>query len=102
MLVLFFVALWFILRGGLFNVLPFVICACVFQSFNIAITSLGEERADLSVFRTFVRFALVWFCLFPLPLGVWEGLRFVIVALQGLLSYPFLDVFDHTTYLCTF
>ena len=25
------------------------------------ITLLGEERADLSAFRTFVRFALVWF-----------------------------------------
>ena len=42
---------------------------------RIAITSLGEERANLSAFRTFVRFALVWFCLFPLPLGVLEGLR---------------------------
>ena len=51
-----------------------------FSSFSIAITSLGEERANLSAFRTFVRFALVWFCLFPLPLGVWEGLRFVIMA----------------------
>ena len=51
--------------------------------FSTAITSLGEERANLSAFRTFVRFALVWFCLFPLPFGVWEGLRFVIVALPG-------------------
>ena len=58
-----------------------------FSPFSIAITSLGEERANLSAFRTFVRFALVWFCLFPLPLGVWEGLRFVIVALPGLFSY---------------
>ena len=41
-----------------------------FSSFSIAIASLGEERANLSAFRTFVRFALVWFCLFPLPLGV--------------------------------
>ena len=55
-----------------------------FSPFSIAITSLGEERAILSAFRTFVRFAPVWFCLFPLPLGVWEGLRFVIVALPGL------------------
>ena len=62
-------------------------CSCVFQSFSIAITSLGEERANLSAFRTFVRF--VWICWFPLPLGVWEGLRFVIVALPGLFSYPF-------------
>ena len=60
-----------------------------FSAFSIAITSLGEERANLSAFRKFVQFALVWFCLFPLPLGVWEGLRFVIVALPGLFSYLF-------------
>ena len=30
-----------------------------FSPFNIAITSLGEERANLSAFRTFVRFVLV-------------------------------------------
>ena len=62
-----------------------------FCSFSIAITSLGEERANLSAFRTFVRFVLVWICRFPLPLGVWEGLRFVIVALPGLFSYLFLS-----------
>ena len=60
-----------------------------FSPFSIAVTSLGEVRANLSAFRTFVRFALVWFCLFPLPLGVWEGLRLVIVALPGLFSYLF-------------
>ena len=54
---------------------------CFFSPFSIAITSHGEERANLSAFCTFVRFVLVWFCLFPLPLGVWKGLRFVIVAL---------------------
>ena len=58
-----------------------------FSPFSIAITSLGEKRANLSAFRMFVRFALVWFCLFSLPLGVWEGLRLVIVALPGLFSY---------------
>ena len=61
-----------------------------FSPFSIAITSLGEERANLSAFRTFVRFVLVWICRFPLPLGVWEGLRFVIVALPALFSYLFL------------
>ena len=66
-----------------------VLCSCVFSPFSIAITSLGEERAKLSAFRTFVRFALVCFCLFPLPLDVWEGLRFVTVAFPGLFSYPF-------------
>ena len=59
-LVLLFVALWFILRGDLLYVFPCVIFFCVFFSpFSIAITSLGEERANLSAFRTFVRFVLV-------------------------------------------
>ena len=57
--------------------------------FSIAITSLGEERANLSAFRTFVRFVLDRFCRFPLPLGVWDGLRFVIVAL---FSYLFFSI----------
>ena len=68
-------------------------CSCVFSPFSIAVTSLGEEIANLSAFRTFIRFALVWFCLFPLPLGVWEGLGFVIVALPGLFSYLFFKIF---------
>ena len=90
-LVLFFVALWFILPGDLLYVFPCVILFLCFSSpVSIAITSLGEERANLSTFRTFVRFVLVWICRFPLPLGVWEGLRFVIVALPGLFSYLFL------------
>ena len=75
----------------------FVVCLSMchfvlvfFSPFSIAITSLGEERVNLSAFRTFVRFVLVWICRFPLPLGVWEGLRFVIVALPALFSYLFL------------
>ena len=60
-----------------------------FSPFSIAITSLGEERAKFRAFHTFVQIGLVWFCLFPLPLGVWEGLRLVIVALPGLFSYLF-------------
>ena len=88
MLVLVFVALWFILRGDLFYVLPCVVWfLCVFSPFTIAMTSLGEERANLSAFRTFVRFVLVWFCRFPLPLYVWEGLRFVNVALPGIFFF---------------
>ena len=58
-----------------------------FSPFSIASTSLGEEIANLSAFRTFVRFVLVWICRFPL--GVCEGLRFVIMALPGLFSYLF-------------
>ena len=78
MLVLLFVVLWFIL--------PCVILFFVlFSPFSIAITSLGEKIDNLGAFR----FALVWFCLFLLPLGVWEGLWFVIVALPGLFYYLF-------------
>ena len=54
----------------MFYVLPCVILfLCVFSPFSIAITSLGEARANLSAFRTFVRFALVWLCPFPWCLG---------------------------------
>ena len=77
-------------------VLSLTLCHIVlvfFSTFSIAITSLGEERANLNAIRTFVRFVLVWICRFPLPLGVWERLRFVIVALPGLFSYFFLKQF---------
>ena len=56
---------------------------------NACFVHLLFERANLSAFITFVRFALVWFCLFPLPLGVLDGLRLVIVALSGPLPYFF-------------
>ena len=52
---------------------------------------LGIE-ANLSEFRTFVRFTLVWF-----PLGVWEGLRLVIVALPGLFFSNFCFLKEYTT-----
>ena len=69
----------------------FFVClsVCHFVLVYLVLTSLGEERANLGAFRTFVRFVLVWICGFPLPLGVWEGLRFVVVALRGLFSYHF-------------
>ena len=60
-----------------------------FSPFSIASTSLGEEIANLNAFRKFVRFVLVWICRFPFPLGVWEGLRFVIVVFPGLFAYLF-------------
>ena len=76
----------------------FVVCRSVchfvlvfFSPFSIAITSLGEERANLSAFRTFVRFVLFLICRFLLSLGVWEELRFVIVILPGLFSYIFFE-----------
>ena len=90
MLVLLFVALRFILRGDLLYVVP---CVILFLCFSVLLVlrlpSLGEERANLSAFRTFVRVVLVWLCRFPLPLWVWEELRFVIVALPGLFLLPF-------------
>ena len=70
----------------------FVVCFSVchfvlvfFGPFGVAIASLGEERAgwcictclDLSVSSSSV---------------VWEGLRFVIVALPGLFSYLFFSM----------
>ena len=60
-----------------------------FSPFSIAITSFGEQRANLIAFRTFVKFGPVWICRFPLPLDVWEGLRFGIVALPELFPYFF-------------
>ena len=86
----------------------FVVCRSVchfvlvfFNPFSIAIASLGEERASLSAFRAFVRFVLVWICGYPLPLGVWKELRFVIVALPGhlllFLQSCVIDEVEHTS-----
>ena len=80
-------------------VLSLALCYFVlafFSPFSILTISLGEERANLSAFRT-SNLRLFWFCLFPLPLVVWEGLRLVIVALLDfsptLFSYmAFLDI----------
>ena len=84
----------------------FVVCLTLchfvlvfFSPFSIAITSLGEERANLSAVRMFDRFVLVWICRFPLPLDVSEGLRFVILALPGLFPYLFLLLHVHVTYI---
>ena len=93
-LVLLFVALWFILRGDLFYGLP---CVILFLCFSVLLAlrlpRLGggvHGGGSWYVCST----ALVWFCLFPLPLGVWEGLRFGAAVcdcgtLPGLFSYLF-------------
>ena len=57
-----------------------------FSPFSIAITSLGEEKANLGVYRAFVRIVLVW-----------KGLRFVIVALPGLFFYHFYVAWQEIT-----
>ena len=53
--VLLFVALWFILRGDLFYVLP---CVVLFLCFSVLLAlrllRFGEERVSLGAFRTFV------------------------------------------------
>ena len=53
---------------------------CLYVSGNGSITSVGEERANLSAV---VYLLLCGFCSerFPFPLGAGDGLRYVIVAL---------------------
>ena len=58
-LVLLFVALWLILRGDLFYVLPCVILfLCCSVLLALRLPRLGIERANLSAFHTFVRLVL--------------------------------------------
>ena len=56
-----------ILRG---DFLALRLTLVFFSAFSIAITSFGEDRAGVYVFRAFVCFARVGLCVFPLPLGV--------------------------------
>ena len=54
MLFLFYVTLWFILRGASCFVMPCALSSCFFGLFSIVIISLGEEGASLCVSRAFV------------------------------------------------
>ena len=75
MLVLLFVALWYIIRGDLFYVLTSGYFVLVFFSpFSIAITSLGEERELILVL--FVR-------LFDLCLFGFVGFLFLLISGMG-------------------
>ena len=67
-----------------------LLCFSVLLALRIASLGEGGREAGLGAFRAFVRFVLVLICRFPLPLGVWEELQFVIVVLPGLFSYLFL------------
>ena len=72
-LVLLFVALWFILRGDLLYVFPCFVLV-FFSPFSIASTSLGEERELILVL--FVRLfdlCLFGFVGFLFLLGSWKG-----------------------------
>ena len=86
-LVLLLVALWFILRGDLLYVFP---CFILFLCFSVllGLSRLGKRELILVLFVRLFGLCLFRFVGF-LFLGVWEGLRFVIVALPGLLSYLF-------------
>ena len=93
--IILFLFFFFFFFFFLFIIIIFIILFFFILSFSplsIGITSLRKEGANLSAFRTFVRFALVWFCLFSLPLGVWEELRLVVVALPGLFSNLFFQI----------
>ena len=86
-LVLLFVGLWFILRGDLLYVFPGVI---LFLCFSVLLVlRLPRLRKRELILVLFVR--LFDLCLFGFVgfLFLWEGLRFVIVALPGLFSYLF-------------
>ena len=72
-LVLLFVALWFILRGDLLYVFPCVILfLCFFSPFSIAITSLGEELILVLFVRLF-DLCLFGFVSFLFLLGSGKG-----------------------------
>ena len=59
-----------------------------FSPFSIVITSLGEKRAGLCAFHSISCLARDALCLFPLPVGVRDWLRLVIVAHTGLFFLP--------------
>ena len=101
-----YVAILYLIKYLVCSAGRFVVCHALcrfvlvfFGPFGVAVASLGEGgvgvgdgRASLGAFRAFGRFVLVWICRFLLPLNVWEGLRFVIVALPGLFSYLFFSM----------
>ena len=58
-----------------------------FSSFSIAITSIGEKRANLSTFRSLFDLRLFGFVCFLFLLVSGKGCGLMIVALTGLFSY---------------
>ena len=90
MLVLLLVALWFILPGDLLCVFP---CVILFLCFSVLLVlrlpRLGKRELILVLFVRLFGLCLFRFVGFLFLFGIWEGLRFVIVALPGLFSYLF-------------
>ena len=73
-LVLLFVALWFILRGDFLYVFPCVILfLCFFSPFGIAIASLGEGELVLVLFVRLFGLCLFGFVGFLFLLGSGKG-----------------------------
>ena len=91
-LVLLFVALWFILRGDLLYVFP---CVILFLCFSVLLVlrlpRLGKRELILVLFVRLFGLCLFRFVGFLFLLV--SGLRFVIVALSGLFSYLFYTKF---------
>ena len=87
-LVLLFVALWFILQGFLFYVLP---NAILFLRFSVLLAlrlpRLGKRELTLVLLVRLFDLRLFGFVCFLFLLVSEKGLRFVIVALPGLFSY---------------
>ena len=66
-----------------------LVCSCVFLVLlALRLPRLGKRKLILVLFVRL--FDLCWF---TLPLDVWEGLRFVIVAFPGILSFLCLSVY---------
>ena len=66
-LVLLFIALWFILRSYLFYVLSCYFVLVFSSPSSIAITPLEEERANRSAFRTLCLFGFIGFLFLLVP-----------------------------------
>ena len=102
-LVLLFVALWFVLRGDLLCVYPCVILFLCFSALLVLrLSRLGRGELVLVLFVRLIGLCLFGFVGFLFLLGwvgVGVGLRFVMVALPGLFSYLFCSVMKHVHYL---
>ena len=89
-LVLLFVALWFILRGDLLYVFP---CVILFLCFSVLLVlrlpRLGKRELILVFFVPLFDLSLFGFVGFLFLLGSGKGCGFLIVALPGLFSYLF-------------
>ena len=100
-LVLLFVALWFILRGDLLYVLP---CVILFLCFSVLLVllfpRLGKTELILVLFVRLFDLCLFGFVGFLFLLVSGKGLQFVIVALPGLFFYLFFNMSGIHSQLC--